>query len=246
MLKPHDQLTIMRNLHRSRELRLFRDLVEIYFIRSERDANDVPMDWEGAQAARSRINQMLPRVIQMVRAAGLGGPVGSAATTDPGLSLGRIEVIQRIFSARYVDGLDQEILDVLDMALGVYEDGRLMAAVRTINPLHYAATALGFLARLPRRVLTALGVRRRLPASRLGAAELARLEDAAARLADTQELIDSRLAAAQDRQALRYAEFSRQLAELAERLDFAERVLAQQPPVKRLDAPEENKITTPV
>jgi len=247
MLKPHDQLTIVRNLHRSRELRLFRDLVEIYFIRSERDADDVPMDWEGAQAARSRINQMLPRVIQMVRAAGLGGPVGSAATTDPGLALGRVEVIQRIFSAaRYVDGLDQEILDILDMALGVYEDGRLMAAVRTINPLHYAATALGFLARLPRRVLAALGVRRRLPASRLGAAELARLEDAAARLAETEELIDSRLAAAQDRQALRYAEFSRQLAELAERLDFAERVLARQPPVKRLDAPEENKITTPV
>src|SRR4026209_327475 len=175
MLKPHDQLTLVRNLHRSRELRLFRDLVEIYFIRFERGANDVPMDWEGAQAARSRINQMLPRVIQMVRAAGLGGPVGSAATTDPGLALGRVEVIQRIFSARYVDGLDQEILDILDMALGVYEDGRLMAAVRTINPLHYAATALSFLARLPRRVLAVLGVRRRLPASRLGAAELARL-----------------------------------------------------------------------
>ena len=132
MMKPHDQLTIVRNLHRARELRLFRDLVESYFERSERDVNDVPMDWEGAQAARSRINQMLARVIQIVGAAGLGGSVGTAATTDPGPALGRVEVLQRIFSARYGDGLDQEIMDVLDMALGVYEGGRFMALARTI------------------------------------------------------------------------------------------------------------------
>jgi uncharacterized coiled-coil protein SlyX len=246
MMKPHDQLTIVRNRHRARELRLFRELVETYFERSDRDVNDVPMDWEGAQAARSRINQMLPRVIQIVRAAGLGEGAGTPASTDPGLALGRVEVLQRIFSARYGDGLDQEIFDVLDMALGVYEGGRFMALARTINPLHYAATMLAFLARAPRRVLAALGLWRYQRASRLGAADLARLESVAARLAEAEELIDTRLAAVVDRQAMRHAEYSRQLAELAERLDFAERVLAQQPPPKRLDVPHEGNISTPV
>lgn len=75
-----------------RELRRFREAVETYFERSERDVNDVPMDWQGAQAARSRIDQMLPRIV---------------------------EVLQRIFSARLGDGLDQEIFDVLDTAVGV-------------------------------------------------------------------------------------------------------------------------------
>ena len=246
MMKPHDQLTIVRNLHRARELRLFRDLVATWFERSERDVNDVPMDWEGAQAARSRINQMLARVIQIVRAAGLGESVGTAATTDPGPALGRVEVLQRIFSARYGDGLDQEIFDVLDMALGVYEGGRFMAVVRTINPLHYAGTALAFLARAPRRVLAALGLARRPRASSLGAAEVARLESVAARLAEAEGLIDARLAAVLDRQALRHAEYRRELAELAERLDFAERILARQEPLKRLDAPEVSDISTPV
>jgi len=246
MMKPHDQLTIVRNLHRARELRRFRDLVETYFERSERDVNDVPMDWEGAQAARSRINQMLPRVIQIVRAAGLGGSVGTAATTDPGPALGRVEVLQRIFSARCGDGLDQEIIDVLDMALGVYEGGRFTALARTINPLHYAATALAFLARAPRRILAALGLWRHPRASRLGAADLARLESVAARLAEAEELIDTRLAVVLDRQALRHADYSRDLAELAERLDFAERMLARQEPLKRLDAPEVSDISTPV
>jgi hypothetical protein len=246
MMKPHDQLTIFRNLHRSQELRRFRELVETYFERSERDVNDLPMDWEGAQAARSRINQMLPRVIQIVGAAGLGGSASASVNTDPGPLLGRVDVLQRIFTVNYGDGLDQEILDVLDMALGVYEGGRYVALWRTFNPLHYAGTALAFLARAPRRMLAALGLWRRTPASRLGPADLARLEAVAARLADAEELIDSRLAAAMDRQAVRQAEFARQLGELAERIDFAERVLSPQPPLPRLDAPKETKVPTPV
>lgn len=245
-MKPHDQLTIVRNLYRTRELRLFRDLVEAYLERSERDANDVPLDWEGAQAARSRINQMLPRLVAVVRATGLGGSSEPTAATDPGLTLGRVEVLQRIFSARRGDGLDQEILDVLDMALGVYESGRLTSLARTFNPLHYAMTALRYLARVPRRMLAATGLWRSPRPPRLSSADLARLESVAARLAEIEEILDARLAAVLDRQALRHADYARELAELAERLDFAERVLARHEPLKRLGAPEVSDVSTPV
>ena len=245
-MKHHDQLTIIRNRHRARELRVFRELVETYFERSERDVNDMPMDWEGAQAARSRINQMLARVIQIVRAAGVGGSAGTAAITDPGPALGRVEVLQRIFSVRTGDGLDQEILDVIDMALGVYEGGRYLAVARTFNPFYYAGTALAFVARLPRRLLAALGLWPQPRRSRLGAADPTGLESIVARLTEVEELIDTRLTAVQDRQAVRHAEYSRQLAELAERLDFAERVLSLSPPPKQLEAPRENDIITPV
>jgi hypothetical protein len=246
MIRPHDQLTIVRNLHRVRELRIFRELVETYFELSERDVNDVPRDWAGAQGARSRINQMLPRVIQVVRAAGLGGSAGAAVITDPGPVLGRVEVLQRIFSARYGDGLDQEIFDVLDMAIGVYESGRFPAVVRTINPLHYAVTALGFLARVPRRALASLGLWSQPRAPRLSADDLARLESAAARLAEAEDLIDTRVASVLDRQALRHAELTRQITELAERLDFAERMLARPESPKRLQSPEARDVSTPV
>ncbi|MCL4866982.1 MAG: hypothetical protein KJZ47_13890, partial [Gemmatimonadales bacterium] len=60
---PHHRLTIIRNRHRARELREFRGLVEDYFARLERDADGVPMDWDGAQVARSQINQRLARVV---------------------------------------------------------------------------------------------------------------------------------------------------------------------------------------
>lgn len=246
MLKPHDKLTLIRNRHRARELRLFRDLVEAYFDRSQRDTDDVPLDWEGARAARSRINQMLPRIIQIVRAAGLGGSATVPGATDPGLSLGRVDVIPRIFSAREGDGLDQEIVDVIDMALGVYEADRLPALIRTVNPIHYAATALGFLARGPRRLLAGLGFRGRQQTSGLGAVDIPRLEQMATRLDHVEESMEDRLAGAQDRQALRLAEYQRQLSELAERLDFTERVLAQRAPQEQLPPPSRQEISTPV
>jgi hypothetical protein len=244
-MKPHDHLTIIRNLHRARELRVFRDLVEDYFERSRRDEDDLPMDWDGAQRARAHINRMLPRIIRVVRAAGIDGSTTSPIRTDPGPTLGRVEVLQHIFTARYTDGIEQEVFDVLDMALGVYDADRMVALLRTVSPFHYLATALRFLARVPRSALGALGWRREaLP--QISASDLAQLKALTARLSEVEELIDARCATLQDRQALRLAENARQLAELAERLDFAERVLAQPRQVERLPAPERSDLVTPV
>lgn len=244
-MKRHDQLTILRNIHRARELRTFREMVDSYFERSQCDPDGVPVDWAGAQAARSRIHQLLPRIIAIVRAADLGGP-GESMHTDPGPTLGRVEVLQQIFSARYADGVDQEIFDVLDMAIGVYESGRAAALVRTVNPFHHLGTALAFVARAPRALLGAFGLRRRPEPLRLRPADVVRLEAVAARLEDVEELIDTKLAAVQERQGHRHGEQARQLAELAERLDFAERMLARQPPAQQIPAPGDTRITTPV
>jgi hypothetical protein len=242
VLKPHHRLTILRNLHRIHELKLFRELVATYFERSERDVNDVPMDWEGAQAARARINRMLPRIVQVVAAAGITGPGGTGPVTDPGYALGRAEVLRQIFSARYGDGLEQEIFDLLDMAVGVYEASRYTALARTLNPVHYAATFVAWVMRGPRRLVSGIFFGRR--ASRLRADEVARLEAAAARIADAEGVLDTRLAALQDRQAQRNAEVARQLGELAERLDFTERMLAREgPPPGRLPAPKDGERT---
>jgi hypothetical protein len=75
---------------------------------------------------------------------------------------------------------------------------------------------------------------------------VARLEAVADRLANAERSLETRFAAIRDRQAQRTAEHGRQLAELAERLDFTERVLAQQDVVHRLKAPEESDAATPV
>ncbi len=241
---PHDKITIVRNRHRARDLRRFRELVETYFEQSEYVEDDIPVDWEGARAARARINQMLPRVIQIVHAAGLDPR--TADSTDPGPTVADVSVIHNIFRARFADGTDQEVLDVIDMALGVYEAGRFNSLARTFNPFHYAIRGLAFLAKLPRRSLTALGLlplRRRAP--RIRPEDVSRLEAVAARFGNVEELIEMRFAELRERQAQQFGDNAGQLADLAERLDFFERVIAERGPINRLKAPGENDVRTP-
>jgi len=242
-MKPYDKLTIVRNRQRARDLRVFRELVEVYFARAAYATDGLPVDWAGAQAIRAQINRMLPRVIQVVHAAGVGA---SPIITDPRLTVGDVEVLRDIFTARHAEEAGQEILDVIDMALGVYEDTRLLALARTVNPFHYAVTALAFVARLPGRAISALGLWPRRPRTpRLRTADLARLEAAAARLANAEQVIETQFAELRSRLAQQLAGTNGQLTELAERLDFAERVLAQQPDLPRLKAPEQKDAATP-
>ena len=243
-MKPYNKLTILRNRHRVRDLRMFRQLVEAYFDRSESDTDGLAVDWEGAQAARSRIHHMLPRVMQVVRAAGIGKP---ETTTDPGMGVGDRGALEHIFTSRYTDTGGQEILDVIDMTIGVYEATRFNAMARTVNPFHYVITALAFVVSIPKRFLTSLGLRPNRPRPpRIREEDVTRLEAVANRFADTEELIEERFSEMRDRQGQQFAQSARQLAELAERLDFAERVLAQRPPVNGLKSPDKKDVVTPV
>jgi len=240
-MKPYDRITILRNRHRARDLRIFRELVQTYFERSERLTDDMLADWEGARAARSEINQMLPRVIQIVRAARL-----DVVSDYPGAEQRDVEVLSNIFSPRYADGAEQEILDLIDMALGIYEASRFNALARTVNPFHYTFAALGWLAAIPQRTLVAVGILPLRPrAPRIEEETLARLEAVASRLANADKLLDNRFAEMRDRQAQLNSKNAGQIEDLAERLDFAERVMSQQQP-QRLNSPNEHDVVTPV
>ncbi len=239
-MKPYDKLTILRNRHRVRDLRVFREVVEAYYERSEYDADNLQMDWEGAQAARAEINRMLPRIAHVVEAARIGT---AAATDDPGIALGKPDALQHIFTNRYVSTGGQEILDIIDMTIGVYEASRFDALARTVNPFYYAGTLLGFVFGLPKRFFNALGFGRPSRLPRIQAEDVKRLEAVASRLADTEELIEMRFSELRERQARQVAEHARQLTELAERLDFAERVLVQR---RAINDPNPPDAATPV
>lgn len=221
---PYDKLTIVRNRHRARDLTRFRYVVELYFEKSEFVTDEQQIDWEGARAARARINRMLPRVIQIVNAAGFGSDYANQGTRHAG-----VDAIRNIFDARDPVRAEEEILDLLDMAIGVYQATRFNAWWRTVNPLHYTGVALGFVLGLPRKGLTAMGFLGTGLASTplLQAGHVARLEEVAARLADGQDSIETRLAEMGDRQERRLSENSDQLANLSERLEFAERMMGQ-------------------
>jgi hypothetical protein len=209
-MKSYDRVTILRNVFRARDLRLFRERVQDYFDQLEHE--------EDTRATRAEINRMLPRILEIVQAADLAGPAPRA-----------VETLHHIFSDRYSPGAPEEILDVIDMAVGVYDANRFAALARTVNPLHYVGAILGFVAGLPRRALVAFG--------------LLRPRSAKASPDATADLIESRFAEMREWQSGRFAENADQLTDMAERIDFLERVLAQQPPRPQLRAGDKQKVT---
>jgi hypothetical protein len=240
-MKPYDRLTIVRNRHRARYLRIFRSRVQAYFEQLEYDTEDLPVDWTGVRAARAEIHRMLPWVIQIVQAADLGATTAASMRNPAGRA---VEILHDIFNVRYEQGGYQEILDVVDMAVGVYDATRYSALARTFNPFHYLMTALGYLAGLPRRGLLAMGLLR--PRSlRIGAHDVAQFEAALKRLASTEDLIETRFAEMREWQSRLFAQNADQLTDVAERMDFVERVLAQQHPKHGLE-PGNKKVSTPV
>ncbi|HXV85222.1 MAG TPA: hypothetical protein VD793_00910 [Gemmatimonadales bacterium] len=237
-MQPYDRVTILRNRYRARDLRIFRARVQGYFELLAYESENQPADWEALRAARAEINQLLPRVIQIVKAADLGGWAPASGNNPAGRAM---EILQNIFSPRYGAGTHEEILDVIDMAVGVYDANRLAAFGRTINPLHYVLAALGFVAGLPRRALVAIGVLNPR-ALRIRPQDLDRFESALKRLGGAEELIDARFAELREWHSRLSAEQANQMMELAERMDFLERVLAQQRPAPSLK-PGEKKAT---
>ena len=207
-MRPYQQITFIRNRIRARDLGLFRERVQDYFDQLEHE--------EDTRATRAGINRMLPRVLEVVQAADLAGPAPHA-----------VETLHHIFRDRYGQ---EEILDVIDMAVGVYDANRYAALIRTVNPFHYVGAVLGFVAGLPRRALVAFGILRPRPAT--------------TRPDATADLIESRFAEMREWQSGRFADNADQLTDMAERIDFLERVLAQQRPVPQLK-PGEKKQATP-
>ena len=240
---PYDKLTIIRNRHRARDLVRFRDVVELYFERTEYVTDEHQLDWEGVRAARAQINRMLPRVIQIMNAAGLSSRNAGTGSRNRG-----VDAIRNIFDARDAGRAEEEILDLIDMAMGVYQANQFNALWRTVNPFHYAGVVLGFVLGLPRQGLEAIGLVGSGSATMplLQAEHVSRLEDVATRLADGQDSIETRLAEMADRQERRLSENSDQLADLAERLEFTERMMAQQKPVNPAGTSEDEEVVTPV
>ncbi|HET7039282.1 MAG TPA: hypothetical protein VFH97_05300 [Gemmatimonadales bacterium] len=208
-MKPCDRVTILRNRVRARDLRLFRYRVREYFTLVEADADDQLVDWDGVRYARAEINRRLPRVVQVVEAADL----------DAGM-------LQDIFDERAGAIEHQRVLDRLDQAVGAYDATVFGALARTVNPFHYLGALLGLIIGLPRRALVAIGILTPLPRRRP--------DDAPRTDAALSRLIETKFAELRESQARLFAQHGDQMEELAERMDFLERVLSQQRPAPRL------------
>lgn len=148
----YKKMTIWQNRKRVKLLADFKELVATYFNNLEH--SNVGDTWENEKAKeyRSEINRVLDKAHSSIISAGISPRLCKA--TDE-LS---IDLINDMFSLGDFHIGPQRLLDIIERAIGKYEDDRLNARLRIINPLFYIGLILEYIVSLPFWVFGKIGL----------------------------------------------------------------------------------------
>ncbi|MFZ6016994.1 MAG: hypothetical protein ACOYU0_05185 [Nitrospirota bacterium] len=155
-MKYYNRMFIWENIKRTNELLLFRNLVVQYF-------NSAPYDWmEGgriendeAVETRRQINLIIHKIKRYIREAGISTILYCSPPAIGGFS-GSTDIFNEIFN----DTLripENRILDIIERAIGVYQNDKVKSWIRTLNPFFWIYLILEKFVALPFKLLGLAG-----------------------------------------------------------------------------------------
>jgi hypothetical protein len=155
----YKKIPIWENRRRIDFLIKFRNLVVNYF-------NNVTYEqWglgvvenEEAKKARTEINMSLHKAHFTTIAAGVNPSVFYTPPPAIGGITGDINVLLNIFHLHYYTINPQEALDIIDRAIGTYEDDRINSIIRIFNPFFWLDLLLDYIVSLPFKILGKFGL----------------------------------------------------------------------------------------
>lgn len=149
-MRPVERIAAIENAKRIDVLANFRTLVVEYFNNSRLEGfvgNRI--EQPPAKAARVEINKLLAKVEPIVSAA----HVFTVVTWTPAPAVGgyiqHVELVHNIFNLGHFEIPPTQVIDILDQAIGVYENNRQKAQIRLYNPLFYVGLLLDWIAKSP-------------------------------------------------------------------------------------------------
>lgn len=160
------------NRGRVKTLKEFKRQVIRYFDNASFSWDSIhPAENAEAEEARSAINLMAVKAGEIVRTSG----VSSVIVYEPPPALGgachEVDVIRDIFHLRLFWMGKKDVLDVVERAIGVYEDDAMFALLRTVNPIFWVQVLIETLLSVPFMLLGGLGLdQQRIETSVLGRA----------------------------------------------------------------------------
>lgn len=151
------KITVWENKKRLEDLNIFRTQVIDYF-------NDTNFDDFGeldvgksAMKVRTSINLVIVKIGLIIRASGVN-PV--MEYTPPPMIGGRImeiDLISNIFNIHNFRIPPQEVIDIIEKSIGVYQENIIPSLIRTINPFFWLKRMLSFVGAIPFEILEAAG-----------------------------------------------------------------------------------------
>jgi hypothetical protein len=148
----YKDINYFQNRKRISDLKKFKNLVNSYFENISFTFHNLSEN-DIAQEKRTEINLMTARITRFLSDAGVSTEVYYSPPPAIGGPCGRIDILGNIFQAHVFDFNKNTIIDMLEKAIGVYNDDKSLSVIRTINPFFWLNKIFTYIARLPFQLL---------------------------------------------------------------------------------------------
>lgn len=155
----HKEMTIFQNRQSVRTLVKFKKLIETYFANVDKGAFGLEITENIlAKRTRSQLNLRLEKVKATLYSVEIYPSIPDERRTFGGEQSREIDLLDNLFRLHEYKVRPQILLDYLDRAVGVYNDDRTSAWMRTFNPFYWLRFLLDYTGRLPFFILGSLGL----------------------------------------------------------------------------------------
>ena len=168
-MRHYTRILIWENKRRLNKLREFRSLTIRYFNNSRVGLGGGRVEESAAKEARREINRLRDEIHSIILNSGIDPVFSWTPPSAVGDDETEIDLIEDIFDLDQFDIGPNNVLGLIDRAIGEYDSNRRSAFVRTLNPLFYLGRVLDTISDLPFIILGILGFnRQKIKASVVG------------------------------------------------------------------------------
>ena len=168
-MRYYTKILIWENKRRLNKLREFRPLMIRYFNNSRVGFGGGRVEESAAKEARREINLLRDEIHSIILNSGIDPSFSWTPPAAVGDDETEIDLIEDIFNLDQFDIGPNNLLDLIDRAIGKYDANRKSAFVRTFNPFFYLGLVLDTISDLPFIAIGILGFnRQKMKASVVG------------------------------------------------------------------------------
>ena len=168
-MRDHTKILIWENKRRLNKLRVFRSLVIRYFNNSQIGFGGGRVEESAAKEARLEINRLKDEIHSIILNSGIDLSFSWTPPAAVGGDETKIDLIDDIFDLDQFDIGPNNVLGLIDRAIGEYDSNHKLAFIRTFNPFFYLGRMLDTITDLPFIIIGIFGFnRQRMKASPVG------------------------------------------------------------------------------
>lgn len=150
--------TIFENRKRVKILRQFDEYVKEYFSNIKRLMYGTEIsESDKAKEARSKINLMLAKAYAYIIYSGSKTSIYYIPPAATGGIARNIDLLHNIFNLHNFQLTNEQLMDIIERSIGIYENDKNKSIIRTINPFFWLDKVLTYIVRIPFKIIGKVG-----------------------------------------------------------------------------------------